>query len=954
MSRRISFTEGRRRRLARQVDRLDRLESRALIVEPLSLTGLSISWLRGVAQLGLISPFMASNERNGPGLQGQKAAQARGPASPAVPPRRNLLAPIIGAHPSESSAGGAYDGASPASNSASPGTSDDWLTLFAGSDADASEPHGISLPWEPAKPKGGGPATQPRGGSNPVSPIRNTSRGAITPLRLPPSMSAASSAGGSAALLAAAASAGGNGGAGAGQASVGAAANLSNAVPTPITSSKDQGLRTNAPGNSPIATPFTGSGGGTPLPGSTPDPVTGNSSPPSQQSFTYFPMYVLDNNNGVVLYPGVDQLAVSGAKVDLLAQVSGVTVSSYNWNTSGLGTDVSNLSVTNTYQLTFNWEVTNFSSAHTDSVTLSVEDSNSHFETYTYDFYLPQNLGSSGGTTNVTWPTSLAPSSELLSAPSFSSDNASVDATSGALDTGIDLPSYNPNVPALALTYDSVAADPTPIIIVENTLSASGAVPSKVSGQLTFNSGGGTTYYYNTAQLNPGDVQQIALQATNAGSLSTNRYAYSAQVVDIGTTNTTTVYSGSTTLLNDSGNAFGAGWTLQGLEQITAESGGVILDLGEGGRTLWFTGSFGSGGGTYTDPPGEFSTVVENSGGSFTDTLTDGTQITFNSGGYETATIDLNNQHITFAYNGSNEISTITDNYSNITTFSYSGGYLQTVKDPVSRVTTFAHTGSNLTQATLPDGSTWNYGYSSGGQLTTIKDPLSHTATIAYDAADRVATVSRPDSTTEKFTNNQESGWTNSGTSGSPAAATLLAQAGGTYTSPNSNVTTIQPDWLGLGTTGNQVDALGNVAMYDRTSNGLATVAVDQVNRITQYTYSNVGNITEEIYPDGNNQQFTYNADSQPLTVTDANGNTTSFTYSGGNLTVVADPLGNLATMTYTSTGRVKTTTDANTHVTTYLYDSQDRVGTVQFPDGTTNLYSYNVTVRPNHPCHAW
>ena len=60
-------------------------------------------------------------------------------------------------------------------------------------------------------------------------------------------------------------------------------------------------------------------------------------------------------------------------------------------------------------------------------------------------------------------------------------------------------------------------------------------------------------------------------------------------------------YSGSTTLLNYSGNAFGAGWTLQGLEQIYPETGGVILDLGDGGSTLWFTSS-GSGGGTTPTP----------------------------------------------------------------------------------------------------------------------------------------------------------------------------------------------------------------------------------------------------------------------------------------------------------------------------------------------------------------
>ena len=111
-------------------------------------------------------------------------------------------------------------------------------------------------------------------------------------------------------------------------------------------------------------------------------------------------------------------------------------------------------------------------------------------------------MASSGGS-NATWPTSLAPSQELLSAPSFASDNATVDATSGSLDTEIDLPSYNPNVPALSLAYDSVAANPEPIIVVENTIGAT--VPSQVSAQLTFNGGTPlTTYYYSTSGFNPG------------------------------------------------------------------------------------------------------------------------------------------------------------------------------------------------------------------------------------------------------------------------------------------------------------------------------------------------------------------------------------------------------------------------------------------------------------------
>jgi len=55
-------------------------------------------------------------------------------------------------------------------------------------------------------------------------------------------------------------------------------------------------------------------------------------------------MYVLDVNDGVVLFPGVDQLATLRGSVILQAQVSGTTVSSYNWNTSAISSDATSIS----------------------------------------------------------------------------------------------------------------------------------------------------------------------------------------------------------------------------------------------------------------------------------------------------------------------------------------------------------------------------------------------------------------------------------------------------------------------------------------------------------------------------------------------------------------------------------------------------------------------------------
>lgn len=176
-------------------------------------------------------------------------------------------------------------------------------------------------------------------------------------------------------------------------------------------------------------------------------------------------------------------------------------------------------------------------------------------------------------------------------------------------------------------------------------------------------------------------------------------------------------------MLNELTSAFGDGWTLQGLEQITSASGGVILNLGENGQSEWFSGSPGVGG-NYTSPAGDFSTLTKTSTG-YTRTLTDGTQITFNSSGYETATIDLNGLHTTYSYNGSNQLSSIEDPYDNFTTFTYSSGYLQSIKDPAGRLTTFTMSGSKLEAVQQADSTHLTYTYDSAGRMTQVEDPLT-------------------------------------------------------------------------------------------------------------------------------------------------------------------------------------------------------------------------------------
>jgi hypothetical protein len=344
--RRLSWTEKRRRKLAIAMQ-VDRLEPRTTITEPISITGLSISALRGLVQLGIMHPYGGSNAVSGLVRPVDFVKQSGRPVLNPLVVLGDVLKPIPGLETgrrSGTTAGASSAAPSAAHDQANP--SNDWLTLNATPEANASDAHGISTPWKPAARPGGGAAMAPRGGTSAARGIPPAARGAITPLRLPGSTPAASSAGGaSAALLAAVA---GASGAGTGVASAneggGAAASRVSLVHAAPDGASAQGNPPGQGGSGLTLSPDGGSGGsggssGGALPGSTPDLVTGNSSTVTDDLLTPsapFSVSVLDNNNGVVLYPNVEQLATLGGYVDLVAQVSGATVSSYSWNTTGL------------------------------------------------------------------------------------------------------------------------------------------------------------------------------------------------------------------------------------------------------------------------------------------------------------------------------------------------------------------------------------------------------------------------------------------------------------------------------------------------------------------------------------------------------------------------------------------------------------------------------------------
>ena len=141
----------------------------------------------------------------------------------------------------------------------------------------------------------------------------------------------------------------------------------------------------------PVVSPNTSSGG------SSVTVVENASSAPSNSvgngsghplSFQYFPLYVLDYNDGVILFPGQYQAATQSQTVSLYAQVTGTSASSYSWNTTG--DNVTDVTGASTYHLQFEWfESRDTGGVKTEPITLTVTNSSSQQESQTFYFVFP-------------------------------------------------------------------------------------------------------------------------------------------------------------------------------------------------------------------------------------------------------------------------------------------------------------------------------------------------------------------------------------------------------------------------------------------------------------------------------------------------------------------------------------------------------------------------------------
>ncbi len=271
--------------------------------------------------------------------------------------------------------------------------------------------------------------------------------------------------------------------------------------------------------------------------------------------------------------------------------------------------------------------------------------------------------------------------------------------------------------------------------------------------------------------------------------------------------------------------------------------------------------------------------------------------------------------------------------------------------DPLGNVTLNTYNGTyNLTSVTNALGQSETYNYNAGGEVTSSTDFLGNATRYTYSGPfNDVASMTDANGNTTSYSYN--------------SAGNLLST---TYANGTSGSSTFDPE----GDAASFLNADSQPIKYvDNLSGQITTETFSDGSKYT-YTYNSLGDMltasdttgttkftydpttelmTKVACPNGTSFAFTYNAAGQRTSMVDQTGFTVNYAYDAvGRLSQLTDGSGNvIVTYAYDANGRLNQKTNGNGTYTTYVYDADGNIlHQVNFaPGGAINSrfdYTYN------------
>lgn len=357
----------------------------------------------------------------------------------------------------------------------------------------------------------------------------------------------------------------------------------------------------------------------------------------------------------------------------------------------------------------------------------------------------------------------------------------------------------------------------------------------------------------------------------------------------------------------------------------------------DGGKTTWsYSGDATSpaGGTTTTDDADGDVTIYDY-------TSLELTSVTHAAGTPEAATTSYTYDPATLG------VTSVTDPDGNVTTSTYdASGDLLTKTNPLGNVTSYTYNGlGEVLTRESPQGETTSYSYDSRGNLITVTDPLGGITTYTYADTARpgdVTAVTDPDGHVTGYT------YDAAGDVVSQQVSPAHGVSGTTeyvYDADSERACSVAPDNVSAHVTcpaAGQAHRRGTTATaYD--ADGEITSVTNPEGEVTSYSYDGDGNKVKAVNAGGQVTRFAYNGDGLQISETRPDGTTLTTKYDGnGNVTSQTDAAGHVTRYGYDAQGRRVSATDPLGRVTKYGYDLAGNQTTVTDPKGAVTTYSYN------------
>ncbi|MBQ7888382.1 MAG: AHH domain-containing protein [Erysipelotrichaceae bacterium] len=409
---------------------------------------------------------------------------------------------------------------------------------------------------------------------------------------------------------------------------------------------------------------------------------------------------------------------------------------------------------------------------------------------------------------------------------------------------------------------------------------------------------------------------------------------------------------------------FGYGWSYSGNYAVAKGNGGATVLLEDGTRYYF---------------------ELDETTGKYTNDLTVKYKLE-----YDTDHFVLKSQDKTIIFNTRGKVSSISDHHGNTTSYTYDGLELATITLPDGKVMTFEYTGGVITKVMMEDDTYVSYGYDTNKNLISFTDQTGVTIHYEYNTThDMTSWYYASDKKIVQNTYNDSHQLTYQ-IDGTGAETTIqyfdectqitdgrnniqkVYKDGNSWTTkveyPDENeelknyvngllmsetkengvsyTYTYDSELYGVLKTSTRNDGYQIIYGYDTNANLTSETHKNNAGTVLltrSFTYDEHNNLETKTDADGNTTEYTYNAKHQILTEKDELNRITSYDYDENwKVSKKTNPDGTYRTYTYNDDGYLLSETNEFGKVTTHTLSARNQITKITYPDGGTVEYTYD------------